>query len=61
MISIDEVVTKYYRRLLRLDFEYPGELENPSILLDSVGKKSRFTVRPATIIYTFTSISGTAW
>jgi NifU-like protein involved in Fe-S cluster formation len=36
---VDEAVTKYYRRLLRSDFEHAGELENPSIFLDSVGEK----------------------
>jgi NifU-like protein involved in Fe-S cluster formation len=38
---MDELVIKYYRRLLRTGFEYTGSLENPSIFLDSVGEKIR--------------------
>jgi NifU-like protein involved in Fe-S cluster formation len=38
---MDELVIKYYRRLLRYGFEYAGSLENPSIYLDSVGEKIR--------------------
>jgi NifU-like protein involved in Fe-S cluster formation len=36
---VDEAVTKFYRRLLRSDYEHVGSLENPSIFLDSVGEK----------------------
>jgi NifU-like protein involved in Fe-S cluster formation len=36
---MDELVIKYYRRLLRNGFEHAGSLENPSIFLDSVGEK----------------------
>jgi hypothetical protein len=38
---MDEVVIKYYRRLLREGFQYCGSLENPSIYLDSIGEKIR--------------------
>ena len=36
---MDEAVVKYYRKLLRSDFEHSGSLENPSIFVDSVGEK----------------------
>jgi hypothetical protein len=36
---MDEAVVKYYRKLLRSDFEHCGSLENPTIFLDSVGEK----------------------
>jgi NifU-like protein involved in Fe-S cluster formation len=36
---MDEAVIKYYRKLLRSDFEHCGSLENPTIFLDSVGEK----------------------
>ena len=36
---MDEAVIKFYRRLLRTDFEHTGSLENPTIFLDSVGEK----------------------
>jgi NifU-like protein involved in Fe-S cluster formation len=38
---MDELVVKYYRRLCRNGFEHAGELENPSIFLDTVGEKIR--------------------
>ncbi len=38
---MDELVVKYYRRLCKTGFEYAGELENPSIFLDTVGEKIR--------------------
>jgi NifU-like protein involved in Fe-S cluster formation len=38
---MDELVIKYYRRLLKNGFEYAGSIENPSIFLDSVGEKIR--------------------
>jgi NifU-like protein involved in Fe-S cluster formation len=38
---MDELVVKYYRRLCRNGFRYAGELENPSIFLDTVGEKIR--------------------
>lgn len=38
---MDELVVKYYRRLCREGFKYTGELENPSIFLDTVGEKIR--------------------
>jgi NifU-like protein involved in Fe-S cluster formation len=38
---MDELVVKYYRRLCRKGFEHTGELENPSIFLDTVGEKIR--------------------
>jgi hypothetical protein len=36
---MDEAVIKYYRKLLRSDFEHCGSLEKPTIFLDSVGEK----------------------
>jgi NifU-like protein involved in Fe-S cluster formation len=38
---MDELVVKYYRRLCKMGFEHAGELENPSIFLDTVGEKIR--------------------
>jgi NifU-like protein involved in Fe-S cluster formation len=38
---MDELVVKYYRRLCRTGFEHTGELEKPSIFLDTVGEKIR--------------------
>jgi NifU-like protein involved in Fe-S cluster formation len=38
---MDELVIKYYRRLCKNGFEHTGELENPSIYLDTVGEKIR--------------------
>mgnify|MGYP001587837841 CR=1 FL=1 len=38
---MDEVVVKFYRRLCRTGFEHTGEIENPSIFLDTVGEKIR--------------------
>jgi len=38
---MDELVVKYYRRLCREGFNHTGELENPSIFLDTVGEKIR--------------------
>jgi NifU-like protein involved in Fe-S cluster formation len=35
---MDEVIVKYYRRLLRDGFENAGSLENPSIFMDSLGE-----------------------
>ena len=35
---MDESVIKYYRRLLRTNFQWTGTIENPSIFLDSVGE-----------------------
>jgi NifU-like protein involved in Fe-S cluster formation len=36
---MDEAVIKFYRKLLRTQFEHAGSLENASIFLDSVGEK----------------------
>jgi NifU-like protein involved in Fe-S cluster formation len=38
---VDELVVKYYRQLCRTGFAHTGELENPSIFLDTVGEKIR--------------------
>ncbi len=38
---MDELVVKYYRRLCKTGFEHTGELENPSIFLDTVGERIR--------------------
>ncbi len=38
---MDELVIKYYRRLCKNGFEHAGELESPSIFLDTVGEKIR--------------------
>ena len=36
---MDELVIKYYRRLLKTGFTNAGSLPNPDIFLDSVGEK----------------------
>jgi NifU-like protein involved in Fe-S cluster formation len=38
---MDEMVVKYYRQLCKTGFEHTGELENPSIFLDTVGERIR--------------------
>jgi NifU-like protein involved in Fe-S cluster formation len=38
---MDQLVIKYYRRLLKDGFENAGTIENPSIFLDSIGEKIR--------------------
>lgn len=38
---MDELVVKYYRRMCKTGFENAGEIENPSIFLDTVGEKIR--------------------
>ncbi len=38
---MDELVVKYYRRMCKIGFENTGEIENPSIFLDTVGEKIR--------------------
>jgi NifU-like protein involved in Fe-S cluster formation len=38
---MDQVVAQYYRHLCRTGFQHTGELENPSIFLDTVGEKIR--------------------
>jgi NifU-like protein involved in Fe-S cluster formation len=38
---MDEAVIKYYRRMLRGNFEHTGSLPSPSIFLDSVGERIR--------------------
>ena len=38
---MDQKVIKYYRKLLKEGFSNAGSLENPSILLDTVGEKIR--------------------
>ena len=35
---MDEAVVKYYRRMMRGQFEHVGSLENPAIFLDSLGE-----------------------
>jgi NifU-like protein involved in Fe-S cluster formation len=35
---MNEIVLKYYRKLLRNGFDYAGKIENPSIYLDSIGE-----------------------
>jgi NifU-like protein involved in Fe-S cluster formation len=38
---VDEVVFKQYRRLIKTGFQHAGILDNPSIVLDSVGEGAR--------------------
>jgi hypothetical protein len=38
---MDEIVVKYYRRILKAGFPYAGSLKDPSILLDAVGENVR--------------------
>jgi NifU-like protein involved in Fe-S cluster formation len=35
---MDEIITKYYKNLLKIRFEYFGSLVNPSIFIDSAGE-----------------------
>jgi NifU-like protein involved in Fe-S cluster formation len=35
---LDELVIKYYRKLLRHGFKHTGTIESPSIFLDSIGE-----------------------
>jgi NifU-like protein involved in Fe-S cluster formation len=44
---MDEIVVKFYRRLCRMGFKYTGEIQNPSIFLDTVGEKIRICSRVA--------------
>jgi len=37
---MDEAVKKYYRRLLRTNFEHAGSLEDASIVLDAIGDRA---------------------
>jgi NifU-like protein involved in Fe-S cluster formation len=36
---VEEAVIKYYRRLLKTDFENAGSLENASICIEAIGEK----------------------
>jgi NifU-like protein involved in Fe-S cluster formation len=38
---MDEIVNRYYRKLLRNGFQHTGKIEKPSITLDSVGENYR--------------------
>lgn len=38
-MGMDEVVLKYYRRLLREDFPNAGALDEPSVFVEAVGEK----------------------
>jgi NifU-like protein involved in Fe-S cluster formation len=44
---VDEIVAKFYRRLIREGCQYTGILENPSIFLDSVGEKMSICAKAA--------------
>jgi len=55
---VDEPVIKYYRKLLKSDFEYTGRIENPSIFLDSIGEKITICARVAkTYIHLYINIT----
>jgi NifU-like protein involved in Fe-S cluster formation len=36
---VDEAIIKYYRRLLKTDFENSGSIENASILMEAIGER----------------------
>jgi NifU-like protein involved in Fe-S cluster formation len=36
---VEEAVIKYYRWLLKADFEHAGSLENPSIFVEAIGER----------------------
>jgi NifU-like protein involved in Fe-S cluster formation len=36
---VDEAVIKYYRRLLKTDFENSGSIENASIFMEAIGER----------------------
>jgi NifU-like protein involved in Fe-S cluster formation len=36
---VEEAIIKYYRRLLKTDFENSGSLENASIFVEAIGEK----------------------
>lgn len=54
---MDEAVIKCYRELQRRDFENAGSLDNPSIMLDSVGEGIRFCGgRPADYMHIYINV-----
>lgn len=36
---MDEIIIKLYRRLLKEEFPYSGEIQNPSVFIEAVGEK----------------------
>jgi NifU-like protein involved in Fe-S cluster formation len=36
---VEEAIIKYYRRLLKVDFEHAGSIENASIFVEAIGEK----------------------
>ncbi len=44
---MDEVVTKYYRKIIREGCKNTGSIENPSIFLDSIGEKMSICAKMA--------------
>jgi len=36
---MDDAVIQYYRRLLREDFPYAGEIEQPTVFVEAIGEK----------------------
>jgi nitrogen fixation protein NifU and related proteins len=36
---VEEAIIKYYRQLLRTDFEHAGGMENPSVFIEAIGEK----------------------
>ena len=38
---MDEILIKFYRKMLREGFEHAGSLENPTVFLNTIGEKIR--------------------
>jgi NifU-like protein involved in Fe-S cluster formation len=36
---VDQAIIKYYRQLLRTDFEHAGGMENPTVFIEAIGEK----------------------
>jgi NifU-like protein involved in Fe-S cluster formation len=53
---MDEVVIKYYRKLLRTRFEYAGSFENPSIFLDTIGENVSICTHTSDFIHLYINI-----
>ena len=54
---MDEAVIKYYRRSLREGFEHAGQLQNPSIFLDSAAEGIRVCGHSTGHMHIFINVS----
>jgi NifU-like protein involved in Fe-S cluster formation len=56
---MDQAVIQYYRKLLKEGFTHAGSLDNPSIMLDSVGEKIRICGHAGrNYVHIFINVSG---